>query len=78
MPLLKLTNVATLDPEMRQLVETFDNWIGDTIFARVMANNPPLFKDFNTFYGKLLGGQVESEIKELARLRLARLNDCEY
>jgi alkylhydroperoxidase family enzyme len=43
-----------------------------------MAHYPELFKRFNDFYAFLLGGSVESEIKELARLRLARLNDCHY
>jgi len=78
MPVISLKDPATLDPEMRQMVETYDQWIGDTVYARVMAHYPELFKRFNDFYAFLLDGSVESEIKELARLRLARLNDCHY
>ena len=78
MPILPLVDLSKLDPQMRQMVEAYDAWIGDTVYARFMAHNPDVFQKFNDFYGFLLGGKVESEIKELARLRLARLNDCEY
>ncbi len=78
MPVLPLADVSRLGPEMCQMVEAYDAWIGDTVYARFMAHNPEVFKKFNDFYASLLGGSVESEIKELARLRLARLNDCEY
>jgi alkylhydroperoxidase family enzyme len=78
MPQLKLVDPAKMPEDIRQLTETFDQWIGDTVYARVMANNPQVFKKFYEFYGSLLGGNVESESKELARLRLARLNNCHY
>ncbi len=79
MPVIPLKKVEELDPEMAQLVEVFDQWIGDTVYARFMAHNPPLFKKFNEFYDFLLNrGTVQSQIKELSRLRLARQNDCHY
>ncbi|MBZ5526880.1 MAG: hypothetical protein LAN71_03125 [Acidobacteriia bacterium] len=78
MPQLKLVDPAKMPEDIRQLTETFDQWIGDTVYARVMANNPEVFKKFYEFYGSVLGGNVESESKELARLRLARLNNCHY
>ncbi|MEE8196017.1 MAG: hypothetical protein V3T69_02465 [Acidiferrobacterales bacterium] len=78
MPAIALKDVASLDPETRKIVETYDQWVGDTVFARVMAHTPEVLKKFDDLYGTLLAGSVESEIKELARLRLARLNDCHY
>lgn len=78
MPQLKLVDPAKMPEDIRQLTETFDQWIGDTVYARVMANNPEVFKKFYEFYGSVLAGNVESETKELARLRLARLNHCHY
>jgi alkylhydroperoxidase family enzyme len=78
MPVFPLKDPEAMAPEIRQMMEEYDAWIGDTVYARFMAHNPDVFKKFNDFYAFLLGGKVESEIKELARLRLARLNDCEY
>ena len=78
MPAIVLKDVAGLDAETREIVETYDQWVGDTVFARVMAHTPEILKRFNDLYGVMLGGSVESEIKELARLRLARHNDCHY
>jgi alkylhydroperoxidase family enzyme len=43
-----------------------------------MAHVPEIFRKFNDLYMSCLNGRVESETKELARLRLARLNTCEY
>lgn len=78
MPLLRLQDPAKMPEDIRQLTETFDQWVGDTVYARVMANNPEVFRKFYEFYGTVLGGKVESDMKELARLRLARLNNCHY
>jgi alkylhydroperoxidase family enzyme len=79
MPVLPLKSMESLSPEMQQLVKVFDEWLGDTVYARFMAHNPPLFLKFNEFYDFLLNrGTVEPQIKELARLRLARNNDCHY
>jgi alkylhydroperoxidase family enzyme len=78
MPVIPLKDPSEMEPEIQQMVKDYDAWIGDTVYARFMAHNPEVFKKFNDFYAFLLGGSVESEIKELARLRLARLNDCDY
>ena len=78
MPAVTLKNVDELPEDIREIVETYDAWIGDTVFARVMAHIPEPFKAFNVLYDSLLNGQVESEIKELARLRMANLNNCSY
>ena len=43
-----------------------------------MARCPEIFLKFNDLYSTLLAGNVETEIKELARLRMASLNGCDY
>jgi hypothetical protein len=78
MPVIALKDTAALPEEIKELVNIYDAWVGDTVFARFMAHCPDIFLKFNEFYGAMLAGKVESEIKELARLRLARLNGCDY
>ena len=78
MPLLPLVDPKDMEPDIRQAMEMFDEWIGDTVYAQFMANVPEIFRGLNTFYMSLLDGRVESDIKQLARLRMARLNSCSY
>jgi alkylhydroperoxidase family enzyme len=55
-----------------------DNWIARN-FTRVFAHNPPLMRDYQTFYGPWHtggAGLLESRLKELVRLRIATLNGC--
>ncbi|MCS6817402.1 MAG: hypothetical protein N0A16_00185 [Blastocatellia bacterium] len=78
MPAVELKKTSDLPLDLQQLVAMYEAWIGDTVFARVIAHRPEAFRAFHEFYLSLLNGRVESEIKELARLRLARLNGCEY
>jgi len=78
MPAVTLKNVEELSDDIRAIVEGYDAWVGDTVFARVLSHVPEPFKAFNNFYEVLLNGHVESEIKELSRMKMAKLNDCEY
>lgn len=78
MPVIPLKDVESLDEEMKGFVKTYDEWIGDTVYARFMSRIPKIFKKFNDLYAAMLEGEVESDLKELARLRLARQNRCEY
>jgi alkylhydroperoxidase family enzyme len=78
MTLLPLVDPKNMEPDIRQTMETYQNWVGDTVYAQFMANVPDIFRKFNEFYMTVLGGRVESETKELARLRLSRLNGCLY
>ena len=78
MPSVTLKNVDELSDDIREIVESYEAWVGDTVFARVLSHVPEPFKAFNGFYDVLLNGQVESEIKELSRMKMAKLNDCEY
>jgi alkylhydroperoxidase family enzyme len=78
MPAVELKKIEELPPDLQQIIAMYESWIGDTAFARVMAHLPEAFLAFNALYMSVLNGRVESEIKELARLRLARLNGCDY
>lgn len=44
---------------------------------RVFGHNAELFKRWNEFYGPIMrDGAVPMRVKELMRLRIARLNEC--
>ncbi len=44
---------------------------------RVFGHNAALFKRWNEFYGPIMrDGAVSMRVKELMRLRIARLNEC--
>jgi hypothetical protein len=46
---------------------------------RVFGQMPDFFARFLDFYGPLVNrGRVPLRVKELARLRIANLNDCRY
>ena len=78
MPVIALKKVEECRPDIQETLKMYQDWVGDTVFGQVMAHCPDMFVKFNEFYGSMLAGSVESEIKELSRLRLARLNDCHY
>lgn len=78
MTLLPLVDPKNMEPDIRQTMETYQAWIGDSVYAQFMANVPEIFRKFNEYYMTVLNGKVESETKELARLRLSRLNGCLY
>lgn len=78
MPILPLVQPRDMEPDIRQMMESYQEWIGDSVYSQFMAHVPEIFRKFNDFYMSLLAGRVESETKELARLRLARLNNCDY
>ncbi len=52
---------------------------GDDNVTRTLAHAPEFVEPFVSFYSPLVRrGRVEHRTKELARLRLAMLNDCQY
>lgn len=75
----RLPSVPTdkLDPYFRNLVE-LDILAGrDPSLNAVMAHHAEFFaKYFEFFYPAHERGVLETRVKELARLRIARLNDC--
>ena len=78
MPVLPLMEPKDMEPDIRQTMEMYQEWIGDSVYSQFLAHVPEIFRKFNDFYMSCLNGRVESEPKELARLRLARLNSCDY
>jgi hypothetical protein len=61
------------DPELRTMAEAS----GDDMYG-VYGHCPDLFKAFLQFYRPAkYGGQLPFALKELVRLRIAALNQCE-
>ena len=61
------------DPELRAMLETS----GDEMYG-VYGHCPDLFTAFLRFYRPAkYGGRLPFALKELVRLRIAALNDCE-
>jgi alkylhydroperoxidase family enzyme len=64
---------AIQDPDLRMMALTS----GDEMFG-VYGHCPEAFKAFLAFYRPLkYGGRLPFALKELVRLRIAALNDCE-
>jgi hypothetical protein len=71
LPRLAPADIA--DPALRALAEAS----GDEMFA-VYAHSPQAFAGFLAFYRPLkYGGRLPFALKELVRLRIAALNDCQ-
>ncbi len=68
---------SELDSDYLAMLEGAEASGGNTILARVMALCPDLFKTYFRFYSPSHEeGKVETALKELARLKIARLNAC--
>ena len=68
-----LTVDAIADPELAAMLRGS----GDEMFS-VYAHAPDAFRGFLAFYRPLkYGGRLPFALKELVRLRIAALNDCE-
>jgi hypothetical protein len=71
LPALRPDEIA--DPHVRALAEAS----GDEMFA-VYGHSAEAFARFLAFYRPLkYGGQLPFALKELVRLRIAALNDCQ-
>jgi alkylhydroperoxidase family enzyme len=71
LPGLRPEDIA--DPQVRALAEA----TGDEMFA-VYGHSPEAFARFLAFYRPLkYGGALPFALKELVRLRIAALNDCQ-
>ena len=79
MPRLPLLDADSLSPELRVMLERWQADGGDPNFILTFARLPETLARFVAFYSPLVRkGLVEHRIKELARLRLAQLNECHY
>ena len=61
----------------RNQVQAIEAAGGDASPLRAMALRADMFEAYNAFYyPSHQGGLVEPDLKELVRLKIARLNDC--
>ena len=66
-----------LDAERQAQVAAVEASGGDASVLRAIAHRPDMFERyFEFYYPAHQSGVVEPELKELVRLKIARLNDC--
>lgn len=71
-----MTNIRALTDE--ELPEQYRGRPASDI-TRVFGHNPQLFDAWNGFYRNILrDGTVPVRLKELVRLRIAQLNECQF
>ena len=76
-PIPRLPNVsaAALDPELKTRIERG----GDPVEIRQLGHAPELYKKFLAYYNQMhYKGTLDLRTKEIARLRIAELNQCHY
>ncbi len=76
---ISIPEESALSGEVAKLAAQWKAIGSDTTFIRLLSHRADLVPAFFDFYLRLRGdGEVSARIKELARLRIARLNTCEY
>jgi hypothetical protein len=79
MPVTRMLALEELDPALRTAAEKWRAVGGNVNMHRVFGQMPDLFLKFVDFYGPLVNhGRVPLRVKELARIRIANLNECQY
>ncbi len=74
---IRLLTDAELTPAVREQVRTMETAGRDASVARALAHRQDMFDAYFRFYAPThSGGIVEPDLKELVRLKIARLNDC--
>ena len=78
-PLPRMPRVAEPTPEMAAIIAEREQNSDEAEFYRRVGHAPDVVAGFMDHYLGLLRSQrVPLRTKELARLRIARLNDCFY
>jgi alkylhydroperoxidase family enzyme len=68
-----------MTPELQAAAERWQCQGADLNMLRAFAHVPEMLSRFLDFYGPLVNrGRVSVRMKELARMRIAQLNDCHY
>jgi alkylhydroperoxidase family enzyme len=68
-----------LDDELQAICIESEQQSGSSASTRVLAHHPGLVKALRRFRGTLAKeGLLEASLKELVRLKIARLNACQY
>jgi len=66
-----------LTPEARKQVQAVEASGADASVLRAVGHRQEMFDQyFKFYYPAHQGGVVEADLKELVRLKIARLNDC--
>jgi hypothetical protein len=74
-PIPRMPNVKPLDPELQSRVDRG----ADPVETFQLGHAPDLYKKFLPYYNQMhFKGKVELRTKEVARLRIAELNQCHY
>ncbi len=74
---IRLKTDDELAPEVLERIHAAEAAGNDASVLRGLAHHQDFFDEFNKFYFPAhTGGCVEPELKELVRLKIARLNDC--
>jgi len=77
MPRIRLLNDDELAPAVLEQVKAIEQSGGDASVLRALGHRQDMFDPYFMFYYPSHdGGIVEAELKELVRLKIARLNDC--
>lgn len=74
---IRLLEDDELAPEVAERVKAAEAAGNDASPLRGMAHHQSFFDQYNQFYFPAhTSGLIEPELKELVRLKIARLNDC--
>jgi hypothetical protein len=74
---IRLLDDAELAPESRARVQAVEAAGADASVLRAVGHRQDMFDRYFAFYYPAhQGGLVEPVLKELVRLKIARLNDC--
>ena len=74
---IRLMEYAELSAQVREQVQATEARGADASVLRAVAHLPEMFdRYFEFYYPAHQGGCVEADLKELVRLKIARLNDC--
>jgi alkylhydroperoxidase family enzyme len=71
---------ATATADVRRIFDAMEREQGTVSnFSRMLARRPPVLRAYNQLYGALWAeSALPVQVKELAFLRVAILNGCEY
>jgi AhpD family alkylhydroperoxidase len=76
---IELAPIEALTGEIGRLAQTWQDMGSDTTFLRMLNHRADLVPAFFDFYIRLRNdGLLPAKLKELVRLRIARLNTCRY
>tara|TARA_Y100001934_G_C11963641_1_gene590702 strand:- start:41 stop:286 length:246 start_codon:yes stop_codon:yes gene_type:complete len=64
---------------LQEIMHAYDDELGGSEFVQIFAHAPEVYQSFIDYYFNLVlevRGAITGEITELARLMVARKNDC--